>query len=510
MTLLNTFIRNGFCPTVIRNGRKILVIELKAYGLRFITSNTYFDLNEYELANQYNIPFEKIYFPSKFFDVSYEGVTPDLTFFTSPMDTMIECQFKKSYVLNLQSKNYKWNFQKELVQYCEQKLWLLTLSCLKFLGESFIFENQLNTILHLSTNQKLHPFSYPLCSLGGYVYKLFKIYFLNHENIHIVKNEFGTQSKNVSKIEFEWASFMNYLHPEKKFQYAFSNVDGQKYFKEAIPDLYSPITKQAYFFQGCVFHGHYENCLINSKANELTKTPFGRLYKEINEEFEEKMSHLLNNNVNQVHEVIIRWECHYREIRKSPPAQHFLNTAYVPHPLFRLHPRTCVRGAYFDVFALRWSKLLFPNEKLFFLDVNGLYSYCAINFKFMTGKYIILIGKTLDEISLSGNKFLFQGNQIMGSILLTILPPKNLFYPFLLYRTKNGKTVNTLCRLCAENQSKICRHSDSDRALTSCYMISEIEYALGLGYKVLAIHECHIYVHSGFILKEFVQYLNFF
>jgi hypothetical protein len=103
-----------------------------------------------------------------------------------------------------------------------------------------------------------------------------------------------------------------------------------------------------------------------------------------------------------------------------------------------------------------------------------------------------------------------KSKRICGSMLITILPPQNLQLPFLPYRKRNGKTVNTLCVTCAEKEQKLCNHNDLERALTSSYMISEIEFALKLGYQILHIHECHIYEESNFILKDFVKAINFF
>ena len=40
--------------------------------------------------------------------------------------------------------------------------------------------------------------------------------------------------------------------------------------------------------------------------------------------------------------------------------------------------------------------------------------------------------------------------------------------------------------------------------------MSEIEFALKLNYKILQIHECHIYQSRDYILKDFVKTLNFF
>ena len=64
--------------------------------------------------------------------------------------------------------------------------------------------------------------------------------------------------------------------------------------------------------------------------------------------------------------------------------------------------------------------------------------------------------------------------------------------------------------MCCENENIECNHNEKQRALTSTYLISEIEYALTLGYKILAIHECQLYTKSSYLLKDFVQKLNFF
>lgn len=95
-----------------------------------------------------------------------------------------------------------------------------------------------------------------------------------------------------------------------------------------------------------------------------------------------------------------------------------------------------------------------------------------------------------------------------GTIFLTILPPKNCFRPFLLSRTKSGKVVQTLCAKCAENSSNSCHHTDSQRALSSCYFISEINAALNFDYKIIHIYECHYYKNVSYILKDFVTKLN--
>jgi len=128
MSLLQAFVKNGFCPVVVRNGRKILLLELKSLKLRFLTSNSYFEGSENEIAELYNIQFTQHFFPKQFLlpqNWNYEGPIPEYCFFNSITDTSKTQKNKKIFVDVLQKSNYKWNLQKELVIFSEQRLLLL-------------------------------------------------------------------------------------------------------------------------------------------------------------------------------------------------------------------------------------------------------------------------------------------------------------------------------------------------------------------------------------------------
>ncbi len=504
---------------MVRKGRKILFLEIKELQLKFITSNSYLEGNEHQIAEQYEIIFTKHFFPSHFnstINYNYCGDVPNLDFFLTFNDSTSEKKEKECFVNNLRQENYLWNFEKEIVRCCDENVWLLTFCCLKFLKECFDFQMNLNLNNVSSEIKIIHPFAHELCTLPGFVFKIFKYFYLNKEDIYCVNHEFGYPFRNVSKLEHEWASYLEYLHPEKEFQSAFNNPKGQKYYKECVPDLYSPVTKEAIFFHGCYFHGHFENCLSNKEATAQTRNSFlNKTYFDLNKEFDYK-AFLLKLNNPSVETVKIMWECIYQSQKQSSEIfKYFIANIYKPHPLFRLCPRTAVRGAFLDIFALKWTRSENPSENFLAFDINGLYSYCAIKFEFMIGKYEILIGKDLNKIEIKETEFYVNGEIISGTMLVTILPPQNLKYPFLLYRLKNGKTVNTLCVKCAELSSKIiyssrtkCKHSNYDRAITSTYFISEISYALKLGYTLISIHECHFYSKKSFILKDFIQKLN--
>jgi hypothetical protein len=155
------------------------------------------------------------------------------------------------------------------------------------------------------------------------------------------------------------------------------------------------------FFNGCFFHSHI-NCLINPNANE-NSIRFGKTYKEINEAFEAKISLLLLENSVEVKKITIIWECQFLEMKKTIEIANFFKNIYIEHPRIRLIPRMTVRNAYFDVFNLKFDKLLFPNYELKFVDLNSHYTFIASEYKFMVGKYIILMGENLSKLKIVNN-----------------------------------------------------------------------------------------------------------
>jgi hypothetical protein len=398
-----------------------------------------------------------------------------------------------------------------LLRYCDEKAQILLNISLLFISDCFEFEIilKLNQSITNVYENLLNPFGYNICSLSGYTYKLFKLLYLNKESIFCIQNEFGSKGKKVSQIEYDWSCFQIFEHPEKKFLSAFNNFQGQKFFKESVPDLFSPVTKECLFFNECKIHGDY-NCLLYPDANLNSKNQFGRSYIDLNQEFEEKCRKLIENN-NEIDKVTIHRECIYRTIiQKSSIYEKFKKFIFKPHPLYRLRPRTCCRGSYSDVYRLKWSKLVNPNENLYFLDINGLYSEACCKYPIMTGKYEILMGDQLNDIHFLNGEFCYKEFKMYGTMLVTIIPPKNCFRPFLLYRTKNGKVVNTLCSKCCEFKKPVlnCRHSDLERAITSSYFISELNAAIKYNYKLLHIHQCHFYKEANYFLRDFVKKVN--
>ena len=503
------------------------MMGIQELGLRFLCSRNYVDGCENEVAEQFGVSFIPLFFPFDFLkteSINYVGKMPDKVHYFDLFDSANLRQKKEHYFKYSKDKRKKWNLKKELISYVNQKLFLLTIGMLKFCQETFVLQEKIRSARKLELGPQyfeqiqsviINPFNSPICSLSGLIYNIFTFFYLQNHNIYCVNNEFGINPSLVSRIEHVYTSYMEHIHPERNFAAAFNCKTGQMYYPEAIPDLYCHTTNTAYMFNGCAgaVHAHYDNCLLYPNAKPETVNPFGITYKDVNEKFNLKLYKLLANHT-AINSVEIQWECQFRErMTTDPILKDFVKTQYLNnHPLQRLKPRDAMRGAYVETFALKFDQTTFPDEKFWALDINGLYSYCCLNNTFMIGKYEILIGKSLNRVSYSQNKILVDTKPILGSILLNILPPQNLKYPFLPYRLKNGRTVLTLCKICAEIQSNTapCKHNESERSLTATYMISEVEFALSLGYKIISIFEMHIYFNSASIFKTFVQHLNLY
>ena len=101
MYLLKGFLDYGFCPEIIRKGRRILVLEIKHLNLRFLTSGAYIDGTEYEIARQFEIPFKKVCFPQRFIakeNFNYSGNIPDLKYFLLTLDSNEDIIEKQTFV----------------------------------------------------------------------------------------------------------------------------------------------------------------------------------------------------------------------------------------------------------------------------------------------------------------------------------------------------------------------------------------------------------------------------
>lgn len=503
-------LKRGISPYKIMKSNHIFSLEIRQANIKIVDSNNFVQGNEYEIADLHEIPYTRLFFPTNlnFIDLENLSYLPNNEVFFNFNDSKSIRQQKIDFYEK--EKNNIWNFKEKLASFSYQKAILLCQSICCCIQNCFDLQKRFMPYIddsNLNKDKMLHPFQDKIVSLSGFFLNLFKAFFLNTENSYAVMNEYGYPQKKSSKLEFVVASFLQFENPNSNYRHNFSNPKGQKFFKQCIPDIYDPIKKEAIFINGCYVHGHIE-CYDNPNASENSTNFTNKSYKDLNLEFNAKLNALLKNNADEVKSIKVIWECEFNQIKSGDAFQRFEKNIFQDlHPLVRLSPRTCVRGGFLNAYALKWKINL--NETFYCLDINGLYSYCAAKYSYVNGPYDVIIGKNISKVSIKNCQFFYDNKKIFGAVLLSIVAPSNLLYPFLPIKLSNGKTVLTLCLKCSETQNKkTCSHTKKQRTFTSCYMINEIEYALTLGYEIVAIYECHAYFDQNQSLKAFVELLN--
>lgn len=121
-------------PSLILNGTKIIQMT---YGKKivFIDSLNYFHMPLSKLPKAFGFEEEKGYFPHMFNSLqnqNYVGPLPDKKFY-SPENMSVDIHKKFSaWYDDLVSKNYVFDFQKEIVYYCKMDVTILRLACHAF------------------------------------------------------------------------------------------------------------------------------------------------------------------------------------------------------------------------------------------------------------------------------------------------------------------------------------------------------------------------------------------
>jgi hypothetical protein len=218
-----------------------------------------------------------------------------------------------------------------------------------------------------------------------------------------------------------------------------------------------------------------------------------------------------------VRKVVYMKECEWTEYKKNNAvaieALWLSSEVEKNRPMSRLVPRATVRGGMIETFKLKFDLKDNPDYKLYFVDINSLYSKVCLENSFGLGPYKIIIDKKdlNANIRWTGTEFKYRNESMKSDVChVTWLAPSNLTKPFLPFRINDEFNFLALCRTCVLNKiTKTCPHkSDDMRSFTSCYTVSEINYAKLLGYEILSWHEVHHYSQESPFLSEFVKILG--
>lgn len=439
---------------------------------------------------------------------SYSGSPPPFEDFLKFSDSTAQVENKKKFYDTL---GPDWNFGKELLRAVDSEVRVLLVACCNFLGLTFNFQQKIKLLpLNVDKRGWIHPFEKKLTSISGFTYNLCSRFFLTNANIFGVNYQTTGKSTNSSKSEMEFCFYKTTFEPEKKWVHLYNNPEGQKAFGKYKVDLYSPVDQKVVEFYGCVTHLHLPpECLYKGNENmTLSSTnPFGVPLANLQIQDQARNQKLLTDYSSEVKEIEVQYECHWRAQRDSEIMQllRIMNPQLKFRPLNRLNPRSTVRGGLTEIYCLRWQKEFHQDEIFYYSDVQGLYSFAAMDRPLPKGKYEIFISENFaNEIVFHQDGFHYFKDKklVCGAAQVTIKPPSHLKKPFLQFRVLDTFNFLSLCRLCILKKQKYCKHRDN-RYFTSCWLFSDLRKAVSLGYVIDLWHEIYYFGESSDFLSTY-------
>ena len=261
-------------------------------------------------------------------------------------------------------------------------------------------------------------------------------------------------------------------------------------------DGFNPATNTVYEFNGCFWHG-CRACHSNNRHCKHATNP-DRTMEELYRATLAKEDALRTAG----YHVKVMWECQWDKICKTNPfVKNFVSTLSLVEPL---EPRQAFFGGRTGAVALH--AVAQENEQIRYVDFTSLYPYINKNATYPIGHPSIFTNPRSQDI-----------NDYFGLATIDIIPPAGLFHPVLPVRA-GGKLTFPLCGKCVkEEQAKpllqrtqYCMHSDANRALRGTWTTPEIQKAVQKGYKVVKIYEVWHFAPNQRREGLFGKYVNTF
>ncbi len=381
-------VENGIIPHVVGHS-SLWLVELSEVGLRFISSLNYFSGSILSFCKRFNYPpyfFPKRWNKKSFF--SYCGISPSLDDFFSVDDSEDVIEKKKKIISDKKSKQM-WNFQDELKTFSLFRLKIMAITNLSFLKEAF--ECQQLLFSQLSPNKKtfLMPFNPPFFTRASYAFQLM-LYFVPP---NLLKTNRPPIRMTSSKQELEFCAFLKWKYPNLTFVDAWSPY-GQMSFKESFPDSVCIETKTAFYFNGCLIHGHpISECKFKRKhtnGKNYFKVDFLTAFNNHNR----KLALLQQNHPDKIVRTETVWECLWQYRKKNEEELKNFMKIYFEPPLQRLDASHAVRGGLNELYGFSWEKA--EKETFHYDDINSSYPYEAAGF-LPVGEYEVREDLNLDR-----------------------------------------------------------------------------------------------------------------
>ena len=439
----------------LRNGCKLL--EVQHDRIRFIDSMSFFQMPLSAFPKTFGLTeLKKGYFPHLFNHPdhqTYVGPVPALDYYMPETMSPEEKQVFETW--HQQQRNKVFDFQKELVAYCQSDVRLLKQGCLTF---KRLFE----------TLTGFNPFEH--ITIASACNRDLRMNRMIPNSIASEPVRGWRNSINQSRVALEW---LTWCAQENNIQHV-RNAGEVHIPAIGFVDGYCHDTHTVYEFQGCFTHG-CPTCYPN--RHETHVRHFDRSLQDVYEASQQKIQRLKQRG----YTVVQIWECEWNRLKDtSLDIRTFVAQLQFIEPL---NPRDAFCGGRTN--AVKLYHHVTPSQKIHYIDVTSLYPWVNKTCVYPKGHPRI--------ISTPGHTDI---RQYFGLIQCQILPPRELYHPVLPYRHDN-KLLFPLCAACVEQEmpkrplerSSECVHTDRQRVLTGTWCTPELEKAVELGYQVQHIYE---------------------
>ncbi|XP_052815380.1 uncharacterized protein LOC128242318 [Mya arenaria] len=449
---------NAILPDVITTGSKYMSITVSKCKIRFIDSINFIPMALADMPGAFGeTELAKGYFPHLFNRRENQNVVldhlPDMKYYCP--DGMKPEKRRKFLTWYKQHEHDTFDFQKDLLRYCQSDVDILRKCCLTF---RTLFM-KLTTRDH---NRGIDPFE-KCITIASACNLVYRTLFLAPETIGIIPAHGYRPEEKQSVMAYQWLS---YIANEKVIFIQHGRNIGEKSIGPYKVDGYYEDDGRRHVleFHGCFWHG-CPKCYSQSTVNPVSEMSMGDLYTRTMEkkQFIEA----------EGYSYTALWECEFKQqLQVNDTMKKFLDNLEIVTPL---EPRDAFYGGRTEAFKL-YEKAT-ADKQIKYYDVTSLYPYINKTGKIPLG-HPEIITDNFQNIS-----------NYEGLIKCKVLPPRNLHIPVLPMKC-NGKLMFSLCRLCTETyQQEKCTHSDTERTFTGTWVTDEIKEAVSQGYIIQNIYE---------------------
>ena len=310
-------------------------------------------------------------------------------------------------------KEVVFDFQKELVEYCESDVRLLKQGCLTF---KRLFEAQAG----------FNPFDH--ITIASACNKDLRMNWMIPNSIASEPTLGWKNRINHSKVSIEWLTWciqeqsQDIQHARNAGEYRIPGTNFRA-------DGYCHDTQTVYEFQGCFTHG-CTTCYPNRHEKHV------RHYDRTMQDIYEISQHKVQQLREQGYTVVQIWECEWKRLKQTnPEIRSFVNNLELNNPR---NPRDAFCGGRTN--AVKLYHQVTPNQKIHYIDVTSLYPWVNKTSIYPKGHPTFISQPGHTDI-----------HQYFGLIQCKVLPPRDLYHPVLPY-CHDSKLLFPLCASCVKEE----------------------------------------------------------